>query len=78
MAATADTIAACIQRRVGMPKLADLIRQFGIVRVTDALDEAGSFYAGVEEIGSSDIYYFTETFYRFLGVTAEAKQEAAV
>ena len=67
MAATVETIEDCVKRRLGMTEMLRLVDAHGLDTVRDALSMTGSCYAGCEEIGSSDVTAFVETFKRFLG-----------
>lgn len=69
MAATAETIKDCIKRRLGFETMYKLAGKHGLDRVTDALDETGWSYESrqLEEIGTSDVSYMCESFYRHLG-----------
>lgn len=67
MAATVETIRNVIEHRIGQDRMSALREKFGYAEVEWALDSAGSFHAGCEEIGSSDAYYMARSFLSQLG-----------
>jgi len=69
MAATAETIQNCIKQRLGFDTMLKLSHKHGFATVMNALDETGYSYESrrLEEIGSSDVSYMCESFYRALG-----------
>jgi len=56
-----------IIHRLGMERMARLIGRYGMDIVDMELSMTASFYAGGEEIGTSDVSYMCDTFLRGLG-----------
>lgn len=59
--ATVETIRNAIEWRL-RDEMPALRAKYGDDAVDYALDLAGSFHAGCEEIGSSDVYFMAQTF----------------
>lgn len=76
MAASAASIESVIKQRMmvwddmqdaSVPMLVGVISRHGLDRVECEISSAGSFYAGCEEIGSSDAAYMVDSVVRALG-----------
>jgi hypothetical protein len=52
-------VAAALTRRIMSQRL-DLLKKYGPVKVTQAIDSAAEFFGDVEEIGSSDMYAYMQ------------------
>ncbi len=68
MAATAETIEDVIRHRLTVWNMLDgLVAKHGQEKVDESIREASYFYAGCEEIGSSDANYMVDSAVRYLG-----------
>jgi len=68
MAATQEDIVRIIEHRLTVWNMLDgLIEKHGKETVEYAIADSASFYAGCEEIGSSDANYFADSAVRSLG-----------
>jgi len=55
----ASPVASALTRRIMTQRL-DLLKKYGPVKVTQAIDDAAEFFGDVEEIGSSDMYAYMQ------------------
>ena len=67
MGATVETITNVIRHRLGNEEMARLVAKYGLDTVEWHLSYTGSFFEGVEEIGSSDAWHMVDAFVRGLG-----------
>lgn len=68
MAATAESIQGIIRHRLTYWNMMDaLVEKHGQQKVDWAIEDASYFYAGCEEIGSSDANYMVDSAVRSLG-----------
>lgn len=68
MAASVQTIVEVVRHRLMVTKrLVPLVQAYGTEAVEDALNHAGEFYQGCEEIGSSDANYMMDCAITYLG-----------
>ena len=54
-----SAVASALTRRIMSQRL-DLLKKYGPVKVTQAIDDAAEFFGDVEEIGSSDMYAYMQ------------------
>jgi hypothetical protein len=59
-------VAAALTRKIMSQRL-DLLKKYGPVKVTQAIDSAADFFGDVEEIGSSDMYAYMQYVEKELG-----------
>jgi len=64
-------VAAALTRKIMSQRL-DLLKKYGPVKVTQAIDSAAEFFGDVEEIGSSDLNAYMQYVEKELGAMAEA------
>jgi hypothetical protein len=61
-----SAVASALTRRIMSQRL-DLLKKYGPVKVTQAIDDAAEFFGDVEEIGSSDMYAYMQYVEKALG-----------
>jgi len=66
-----SAVASALTRRIMSQRL-DLLKKYGPVKVTQAIDSAAEFFGDVEEIGSSDLNAYMQYVEKELGGMAEA------
>ena len=64
-------VAAALTRKIMSQRL-DLLKKYGPVKVTQAIDSAAEFFGDVDEIGSSDLNAYVQYVEKELGGMAEA------
>jgi hypothetical protein len=64
-------VASALTRKIMTQRL-DLLKKYGPVKVTQAIDSAAEFFGDVEEIGSSDLNAYMQYVEKELGGMAEA------
>lgn len=60
-------IANAIVHRLGMMRMAELVRKYGITIVDCELSSVAEFYGDMEEMGTSDVSHICDTFLRCIG-----------
>ena len=61
-----NAVASALTRRIMSQRL-DLLKKYGPVKVTQAIDDAAEFFGDVEEIGTSDMYAYMQYVEKALG-----------